>query len=62
MAKKTIQKHGLLPSYLKPSYLPRIKVDEDHSAPIETRHMVRIAIIAFSLMMAAKAAKGKGNE
>jgi len=62
MAKKTIQKHDLLPSYLKPSYLPKIKVDDDHSAPIQTKHMVRIAIIAFSLFMAAKAAKGSGNE
>ena len=62
MAKKTIQKHNLLPSYLKPSYLPKITVDEDHSTPMQTKHMVRIAIIAFSLIMAAKAAKGSGNE
>jgi hypothetical protein len=56
VAKKEIKKHDLLPSYLKPSYLPKIKVDEDHSAPVENKHLFRIAIIAFSLFMAAKAA------
>ena len=59
MSKKSINQHNLLPSYLQPSYLPKIKVDEDHSTPVERRHLVRIAIIIFSLTMVAKAAKGK---
>ena len=62
MSKKEKVKHNFLPPYLQPSYLPKIKVDEDHSAPIQRRHLVRIAIIAFSLVMAAKAAKGSVNE
>ena len=59
MSKKLINQHNLLPSYLQPSYLPKIKVEEDHSSPVQKKHLVRIAIIAFSLIMVAKTAKGK---
>ncbi len=44
---------GLLPSYLQPSYLPKIKIGNGNK-PIHKKHIFRSALIVISLFMIAK--------
>jgi|APSaa5957512535_1039671.scaffolds.fasta_scaffold384905_2 hypothetical protein len=57
--KKAIKSKNLLPSHLQPSYLPKIRVFDDHGRPMKRKHIVRSLMIAFSLILTARAAANK---